>query len=221
MPGLRPHHVDCRTSPRPSSWAPGTPGPVSDSPGCTTDGRRGPAGRRRGASTPAAGTVRHREAAAPAFPTPLGLRLAPLGTTARRQPDRCCSRSEPSCWSSPGIAFLAFTWDLLGPFGQITVLLLSVQGALAATARLAARLRGTATALGVVGALLVIDRGHRRPHPRPGPDRGGCLAARRPCHRGGALCRCRVASTAHSCRSVSWPGWSAQSPSWCLLRPPP
>ena len=55
-----------------------------------------------------------------------------------------------------GIAFLAFTWDLLGPFGQITVLLALGAGCLAATARLAARLRGTATALGVVGALLVV-----------------------------------------------------------------
>ncbi len=55
-----------------------------------------------------------------------------------------------------GIAFLAFTWDLLGPLGQISVLLALGAGCLAATARLAARLRGTATALGVVGALLVL-----------------------------------------------------------------
>ena len=54
-----------------------------------------------------------------------------------------------------GIAFLAFTWDLLGPFGQISVLLLLGAAALGATDRLLARLRGTATALGVVGTLLV------------------------------------------------------------------
>jgi hypothetical protein len=55
-----------------------------------------------------------------------------------------------------GIAFIAFTWDLLGPFGQIGVLLAIGAACLAATARLAARLHGTATALGVVGTLLVV-----------------------------------------------------------------
>ncbi len=54
-----------------------------------------------------------------------------------------------------GIAFLAFTWDLLGPFGQITVLLLLGAAALGATDRLLIRLHGTAMALGVVGTLLV------------------------------------------------------------------
>ena len=55
-----------------------------------------------------------------------------------------------------GIAFIAFTWDLLGPFGQISVLLALGAACLAATARLSKRLRGTATALGVVGTLLVV-----------------------------------------------------------------
>lgn len=55
-----------------------------------------------------------------------------------------------------GIAFLAFTWDLLGPFGQISVLLLLGAACLGTTWRLAARLHGTATAIGVVGTLLVV-----------------------------------------------------------------
>ena len=55
-----------------------------------------------------------------------------------------------------GIAFIAFTWDLLGPFGQIGVLLAIGVACLAATARLVTRLHGTATALGVVGTLLVV-----------------------------------------------------------------
>lgn len=58
-----------------------------------------------------------------------------------------------------GIAFLAFTWDLLGPFGQIAVLLLIGAACLAAAKGLAARLHGTATTIGVVGALLVTIAG--------------------------------------------------------------
>jgi hypothetical protein len=54
-----------------------------------------------------------------------------------------------------GIAFLAFTWNLLGPFGQISVLLLLGAACLFASARLLARLHGTATALGIVGVFLV------------------------------------------------------------------
>jgi hypothetical protein len=54
-----------------------------------------------------------------------------------------------------GIAFLAFTWDLLGPFGQISVLLLLGVACLAATDRLLSRMHGTATTLGVVGTFLV------------------------------------------------------------------
>jgi hypothetical protein len=55
-----------------------------------------------------------------------------------------------------GIAFIAFTWDLLGPFGQIGLLLAIGAACLTATARLVTRLPGTATALGVVGTLLVV-----------------------------------------------------------------
>jgi hypothetical protein len=54
-----------------------------------------------------------------------------------------------------GIAFLAFTWDLLGPFGQISVLLAIGIACLVATRRLVGRLRGTAVTLGVVGVFLV------------------------------------------------------------------
>jgi len=54
-----------------------------------------------------------------------------------------------------GVAFLAFTWRLLGPFGQISILLLLGVGCLAAGARLLGRLRGTATALGLVGVFLI------------------------------------------------------------------
>lgn len=55
-----------------------------------------------------------------------------------------------------GIAFIAFTWDLLGPFGQIVLLLVIGAACLGGTAQLATRLRGTATALGVVGTLLIV-----------------------------------------------------------------
>jgi hypothetical protein len=54
-----------------------------------------------------------------------------------------------------GIAFLAFTWDLLGPFGQISVLLAIGTGCLVTTHRLAGRLHGTAVSLGIVGVFLV------------------------------------------------------------------
>ena len=54
-----------------------------------------------------------------------------------------------------GIAFLAFTWRLLGPFGQISTLLLLGAGCLAAGARLLGRLHSTATALGLVGVFLI------------------------------------------------------------------
>ena len=54
-----------------------------------------------------------------------------------------------------GIAFLAFTWRLLGPLGQISALLLLGAGCLAAGSRLLGRLRGTATALGLVGVFLI------------------------------------------------------------------
>jgi hypothetical protein len=54
-----------------------------------------------------------------------------------------------------GIAFLAFTWRLLGPFGQISTLLLLGAGCLTAAIRLLGRLRGTATALGLVGVFLI------------------------------------------------------------------
>lgn len=54
-----------------------------------------------------------------------------------------------------GIAFIAFTWDLLGPFGQIAVLLVLGAACLASSYRLSHTLRGTGTAIGIVGALLV------------------------------------------------------------------
>lgn len=58
-----------------------------------------------------------------------------------------------------GIAFLAFTWDLLGPFGQIAVLLALGVACLGATDRLLTRMHGTATSLGVVGTFLVTIAG--------------------------------------------------------------
>lgn len=54
-----------------------------------------------------------------------------------------------------GIAFLAFTWDLLGPLGQVAVLLVLGATCLAAARGLLGRLHGTALTLGVVGTLLV------------------------------------------------------------------
>ncbi|MDH5278539.1 MAG: hypothetical protein OEW53_05820 [Actinomycetota bacterium] len=54
-----------------------------------------------------------------------------------------------------GIAFVAFAWDLLGPVGQLVTLFALGGAALTAGVRLRARLPGTATTLGVVGALLV------------------------------------------------------------------
>ncbi len=54
-----------------------------------------------------------------------------------------------------GIAFVAFAWDLLGPFGQLATLYALGVVAIAAGLRLRTRLAGTATTLGVVGVLLV------------------------------------------------------------------
>ena len=54
-----------------------------------------------------------------------------------------------------GIAFVAFAWDLLGPAGQLFTLYAMGTLALIAGVRLRTRLPGTATTLGVVGALLV------------------------------------------------------------------
>ncbi|MFL6178710.1 MAG: SCO7613 C-terminal domain-containing membrane protein [Actinomycetes bacterium] len=74
-----------------------------------------------------------------------------------------------------GIAFLAFTWDLLGPFGQISVLLAIGAGCLFCTDRLAERLCGTAVSIGIVGVFLVsiAALGARF----LGPDRIGELAS--------------------------------------------
>lgn len=54
-----------------------------------------------------------------------------------------------------GIAFAAVAWDLLGPIGQLSLLYAIGAVALLAGLRLHRRLPGTATTLGVVGALLV------------------------------------------------------------------
>jgi hypothetical protein len=54
-----------------------------------------------------------------------------------------------------GIAFVAFAWDLLGPAGQVLTLFALGALTMAAGVRLRVRLPGTATTLGIVGALLV------------------------------------------------------------------
>ncbi|HVQ18427.1 MAG TPA: hypothetical protein VMT27_05245, partial [Actinomycetes bacterium] len=54
-----------------------------------------------------------------------------------------------------GIAFLAFTWSLLGPFGQVAALLVLGAACLFASDRLMGRLPGTATTVGIVGVFLV------------------------------------------------------------------
>ncbi len=54
-----------------------------------------------------------------------------------------------------GIAFVAFAWDLLGPVGQLVTLFGLGAAAITTGVRLRDRLPGTATTLGIVGALLV------------------------------------------------------------------
>jgi hypothetical protein len=54
-----------------------------------------------------------------------------------------------------GIAFVAFAWDLLGPFGQVATLYVIGGACLGATVPVGRRLPGTATTIGIVGALIV------------------------------------------------------------------
>jgi hypothetical protein len=74
-----------------------------------------------------------------------------------------------------GVAFLAFTWHLLGPIGQIAVLLALGALCLWLCGLLLGALRGTAVSLGVVGVLLIgiADLGTRL----LGPDHVGELAS--------------------------------------------
>ena len=54
------------------------------------------------------------------------------------------------------IAFTAFAWDVLGAVGQLLVLVVAGVGALAGGYRLAPRIPGTASALSVMGVLLLV-----------------------------------------------------------------
>ena len=54
------------------------------------------------------------------------------------------------------IAFTAFAWDVLGAVGQLLVLVAAGVGALAGGYRLARRIPGTASALSVMGVLLLV-----------------------------------------------------------------
>ena len=53
------------------------------------------------------------------------------------------------------IAFVAFAWEALGPIGQVVILFLIGAGCLESAIPLSRRLPGTATAVGIVGALVV------------------------------------------------------------------
>jgi hypothetical protein len=55
-----------------------------------------------------------------------------------------------------GLAFTAVAWDLLGPLGQLLVLVVVGAGALAAGWLMAGRIPGTANALSVTGVLLLV-----------------------------------------------------------------